>query len=35
MKDIFIRLVYDRLIIFVGSTGFSLVAYLVARLLFN
>jgi len=35
MKSILIRFVYDRLVIFAGSLGFSLVAYVIARLFFD
>lgn len=35
MKNILIRLVYDRLIVFAGSIAFSLVAYVMARLFFD
>lgn len=35
MKNILIRLVYDRLIVFAGSIVFSLIAYVIARLFFD
>jgi hypothetical protein len=35
MKSVLIRFVYDRLIVFAGSVGFSLVAYILARLFFD
>jgi phage shock protein PspC (stress-responsive transcriptional regulator) len=35
MKSILVRFVYYRLLVFMGSVGFSLVAYILARLIFN
>lgn len=35
MKSILVRFVYYRLLVFAGSVTFSLVAYIMARVLFN
>ncbi len=35
MKDVMIRFVYHRLMVFVGSVVFSLVAYIMARVFFD
>ena len=35
MKSVLIRFVYDRLIVFGGSLGFSMMAYIIARVFFD